>query len=107
MEAVVAPHPERGSQTFLLGRCDDKSLPKAERKRSQIEHARTASPGAQLIRLADKIGNLRDLDTSPPASWSIERRREYVDWFKSVIDGIRDRHEGSSTLFDRAYTRRP
>jgi hypothetical protein len=34
---------------------DDKSLPKAERKRLQIEHAAEASPEAQLVKLADKI----------------------------------------------------
>jgi GTP diphosphokinase / guanosine-3',5'-bis(diphosphate) 3'-diphosphatase len=86
---------------------DDKSLPKAERKRLQVKHAITTSPDAQLIKLADKICNLRDLDTYPPASWSIERRREYFDWCKSVVDGIRDRHEGLSALFDRAYAKRP
>ena len=26
----------------------------------------------------------------PPADWSIERRREYFDWAKRVIDGLRD-----------------
>jgi hypothetical protein len=37
----------------------------------------------------------------------IERRREYFDWCKSVVDGIRDGHEGLSALFDRAYAKRP
>jgi (p)ppGpp synthase/HD superfamily hydrolase len=55
---------------------DDKSLPKAERKRLQIEQAAAASPEAQLVKLADKICNLRDLDTMPPANWSLERQRE-------------------------------
>jgi guanosine-3',5'-bis(diphosphate) 3'-pyrophosphohydrolase len=86
---------------------DDKALPKAERKRLQIEHARAASPEAQLVKLADKICNLRDLETRPPADWSIERKREYFDWARSVVDGIRDRHSGLSTLFDQAYARRP
>ena len=37
---------------------DDKSLPKAERKRLQIEHAAEASPEAQLVKLADKKGGM-------------------------------------------------
>src|SRR2546421_10249231 len=37
---------------------DDKSLPKAERKRLQIEHAASASGAAKLVKLADKICNL-------------------------------------------------
>jgi guanosine-3',5'-bis(diphosphate) 3'-pyrophosphohydrolase len=86
---------------------DDKSLPKAERKRLQIEHAPAASPEAQLVKLADKICNLRDLLRRPPANWSIERKREYFDWSKAVVDGIRGRHAGLSALFDRAYAHRP
>ena len=86
---------------------DDKSLPKAERKRLQIEHARTGSAEAQLVKLADKIVELRDLATRPPAGWSGERKREYFDWCKAVIDTIRDRHVVLAELFDRAYAARP
>ena len=86
---------------------DDKSLPKAERKRLQIEHARTGSAEAQLVKLADKIVNLRDLATRPPAGWSRERKREYFDWCKAVVDAMRDRHAALAALFDRAYAARP
>lgn len=86
---------------------DDKSLPKAQRKRLQIEHARTASAGAQLVKLADKIVNLRDLATRPPASWSGERRRQYFDWAKDVADTMRERHPRLTALFDQAYAARP
>ena len=48
---------------------DDKTLPKAERKRLQIEHAAHISDKAKL---ADKISNLRDVATSPPPEWSLE-----------------------------------
>ena len=47
---------------------DDKSLPKAERKRAQIEHAAHISKKAKLVKLADKICNLRDVAHSPPAT---------------------------------------
>jgi guanosine-3',5'-bis(diphosphate) 3'-pyrophosphohydrolase len=86
---------------------DDKRLPKAERKRLQIEHARTASPEAQLVKLADKIVNLRDLATRPPASWSSARKREYFDWCRAVVDTMRGRHAALTALFDQAYAARP
>ena len=86
---------------------DDKSLPKAERKRLQIEHARTCSAEAQLVKVADKIVNLRDLATRPPAGWSGERKREYFDWCKAVVDTMRERHAALAALFDRAYAARP
>ncbi len=40
---------------------DDKNLEKSERKRLQVEHAAGISPGAKLVKLADKICNLRDV----------------------------------------------
>lgn len=45
---------------------DDKSLPKAERKLLQIKHASSISTEAKLVKLADKIANLRDILKSPP-----------------------------------------
>ena len=45
---------------------DDKSLPKIERKRKQVEHARHASVEARLVKFGDKLYNLRDLSQKPP-----------------------------------------
>ena len=64
---------------------DDKSLPKAERKRLQVEHARTLSAEAALVKLGDKISNVLDVTDSPPANWSLERRIEYLDWAGAVV----------------------
>lgn len=49
---------------------DDKSKPKQERKRLQIEHAKTASREAKLVKLADKLYNLRDLERCTPDGWT-------------------------------------
>ncbi|CAM4638213.1 unnamed protein product [Caretta caretta] len=56
---------------------DDKMLPKMERKRLQIERAPHSSRGARLVKLADKLYNLRDLNRSTPAGWSEQRVQEY------------------------------
>uniref|UniRef100_A0A1B0AF27 Uncharacterized protein n=1 Tax=Glossina pallidipes TaxID=7398 RepID=A0A1B0AF27_GLOPL len=45
---------------------DDKSLAKEERKRLQIENAANCSPKAKLVKLIDKLDNLRDLQVSLP-----------------------------------------
>ena len=86
---------------------DDKSLPKAERKRLQVEHAATMSEAAKLVKLADKICNLRDMSDHPPAKWDLARRREYFEWAKAVIDRLRGVHPQLEALFDAAYARRP
>lgn len=49
---------------------DDKSLPKAERKRLQIVHAKDSTYQAKLVKLADKLYNLRDLQASVPEGWT-------------------------------------
>ena len=86
---------------------DDKALGKAERKQLQIEHAAHISDQAKLVKLADKISNLRDMASCPPAGWDVERRREYFDWAKAVIDRLRGVHGQLETIFDEAYSRRP
>jgi guanosine-3',5'-bis(diphosphate) 3'-pyrophosphohydrolase len=86
---------------------DDKSLPKAERKRLQVEHAAGVSPGAKLVKLADKICNLRDVAERPPAKWDLARRQEYFEWSKRVIDQLRGTHAGLEAVFDAAYLKKP
>jgi (p)ppGpp synthase/HD superfamily hydrolase len=68
---------------------DDKKLPKAKRKKKQIETAPHKSPQAKLLKLADKTSNLRAIAASPPADWSVKRRIAYVDWALAVAQGLR------------------
>jgi guanosine-3',5'-bis(diphosphate) 3'-pyrophosphohydrolase len=86
---------------------DDKSLDKAERKRLQIVHAAGLSSEAKLVKLADKICNLRDVAERPPAKWDLERRREYFDWARRVVDRLRGAHARLEAAFDSAYLKRP
>ncbi len=68
---------------------DDKSLPKEERKRLQVEHATHLSNGAKQIKLADKICNMGDISPTEPAGWPLQRKREYLEWAEKVIAGCR------------------
>ena len=92
---------------IVLEVTDDKSLPKAERKQLQIVHAATASPSAQLVKLADKISNLRDLLSSPPTGWPAERKQAYFDWAARVVAGLRGVHPELEKVFDELSSRRP
>ncbi len=78
---------------------DDKRLPKAERKRLQVERAQHKSHRAKLIKLGDKICNVRDVTHAPPADWPLERRREYLDWTEAVVGGCR----GVNAALERCY----
>jgi GTP diphosphokinase / guanosine-3',5'-bis(diphosphate) 3'-diphosphatase len=86
---------------------DDKRLPKHERKRLQIEHAAQLSPEAKLVKLADKICNLRDVLASPPVGWSRSRKREYFEWAKQVVDGLKGSNSALETAFDEVYSQIP
>lgn len=80
---------------------DDKSLPKQERKRLQIEHAPHISAQAKLIKLADKICNLADVIASPPSNWSLERRQEYLLWTERVVSGLRGTNAALEETYDQ------
>lgn len=78
---------------------DDKRLPKTERKRLQIVHAPHLSSRAKLVKMADKISNVRSIIDAPPAEWSLQRRQEYLDWSDQVMAGCR----GNNPALDRLY----
>ncbi len=84
---------------------DDKSLPKDERKRLQVVKSASKSLGAKLVKLADKTANLRDLVATPPADWSDERRIQYFEWAREVVEGLRGTNAAIEAAFDEAYSR--
>ena len=84
---------------------DDKTLLKAERKRLQVVHAAHASPAAKLVKLADKIANLRDLATSPPADWSARRKADYAAWAGEVVAALRGINPALEAAFDATAAR--
>jgi guanosine-3',5'-bis(diphosphate) 3'-pyrophosphohydrolase len=86
---------------------DNKQLKKRKRKELQVKHGPHLTRKARLVKLADKICNLRDVAVNPPARWPLKRQIEYFDWAKSVIDGMRGTHARLEALFDEVYSLRP
>jgi guanosine-3',5'-bis(diphosphate) 3'-pyrophosphohydrolase len=86
---------------------DDTRLPKATRKQLQIDHAPHLSRRAALVKLADKIVNLRDLHSHPPAGWPLRRKQQYFDWAKAVVDGLPPVSPKLRKVFDQAHAQRP
>lgn len=97
----------REIRDIVLEVTDDKRLPKLERKQRQIDHAAELSLPARLVKLGDKICNLKDVADSPPAKWDLLRRQGYFDWARQVVDQIRGTNAGLEAAFDAAYARRP
>ena len=86
---------------------DVKFLAKESRKRLQVAKAGRASERARLVKLADKICNLRDILSSTPAGWSLARQQKYFDGAKEVVDQARGVNSKLERMFDQLYRQRP
>ena len=91
--------------TLVVEMTDDKSLPKEVRKALQVENAPHKSVRAQVIKLADKISNLRSILASPPATWSHERKREYFAWAQHVVGALSEPNPVLKAEFDKTYAK--
>jgi len=82
---------------------DDKSLPKQLRKQLQIDHAPYISRSAALIKVADKICNLRDLGQSPPIHWTVERKGKYIECARDVARALPISRHRMRRVFEDEY----
>jgi guanosine-3',5'-bis(diphosphate) 3'-pyrophosphohydrolase len=78
---------------------DDMSLPKEERRQKQIEDAPHKSSGAKLIKIADKISNIRARIVPQPSQEERNELIDYVAWGEKVVDGCR----GVNAILDRIF----
>lgn len=87
----------------------------------QIEHAKDSSDQAKLVKLADKLYNLRDLQKSIPEGWtqviykkisiacfdimipSQERCKDYFKWAKQVVDNLRGTNQALEDALDQIF----
>lgn len=82
---------------------DDKTLSKAERKRAQIEHVPHMSDRAKLVKLCDKLYNLRDFINDPPEGYTLERIQGYCVWSKMVLAGARGLNAPLEAALDEIF----
>ena len=84
---------------------DDRQLPREDRKRLQISQAPAKSYRARLIKLADKICNVRDALESPPPIWSQQKKQQYIEHAGEVVAALRGTSPALEHVFDALYTR--
>ena len=88
---------------LVLEVSDDKSLPKAERKRLQL--IAPYSLGAALIKVGDKTVNLQDIVNAPPP-WPRARKLAYFEHARTLVDRLCAEHDIPLALrdaFDQIY----
>ena len=81
---------------------DDNSLTKKNRKDLQITNAPKKSRRAKILKLADKISNLRSIANSPPENWDEQRKREYIQWSMRVANGLKGVNPWLEARFKKA-----
>jgi guanosine-3',5'-bis(diphosphate) 3'-pyrophosphohydrolase len=79
---------------------DDMNLSQTERRQKQIEDAPHKSPGAKLIKIADKISNIRARIHSDPSPEERADLTDYVDWAEQVVAGCRGGNAALDRMFD-------
>jgi (p)ppGpp synthase/HD superfamily hydrolase len=78
---------------------DDMTLPKDRRRQQQIIEAPKKSSGAKLIKIADKISNIRARIRPQPDRDERDDLIDYVAWAGKVAEGCR----GGNALLDRMF----
>jgi guanosine-3',5'-bis(diphosphate) 3'-pyrophosphohydrolase len=86
---------------------DDTLQDRESRKRLQVESAPKKSRRARMIKIADKIANLRSIAESPPVGWSARRKREYFSWAREVVAACGETNETLEKLFEQAARSQP
>jgi (p)ppGpp synthase/HD superfamily hydrolase len=78
---------------------DDMTLPKAERRQRQVVDAPKKSPGAKLVKIADKVSNIRARILPRPDRDERDDLIDYVAWAEKVVAGCR----GGNAMLDRTF----
>jgi guanosine-3',5'-bis(diphosphate) 3'-pyrophosphohydrolase len=81
---------------------DDMTLAKSERRRRQVIDAPKKSPGAKLIKIADKISNVRVRIFFEPDAEQRDELADYLAWAEQVVKGCRGVNLKLDALFDEA-----
>jgi (p)ppGpp synthase/HD superfamily hydrolase len=86
--------------TLVVEVTDDMSLSKATRRQKQIADAPHKSPGARLIKIADKVSNIRARIHSEPTPEERADLTDYVDCAEKVVAGCRGGNAALDRMFD-------
>ena len=69
---------------------NDMTLSSVDRRKKEAESIPFLSRKAKLVKLADKIANIRDISTMPPVGWNLEKKEAYFDFSLSIAERAKD-----------------
>jgi len=68
--------------------------------RQQLQRVDSLSKKARVIKLADKISNVKLLLSFPPEGWDLEKRSLYINWADRIIHALRGTNEKLKAYYD-------
>lgn len=66
----------------------EKKFRQAKRKKMELEHAKSLSINAAIVKLSDKLYNIRDLTAHPPIGWPNDRFVSYARFADAIAKNI-------------------
>lgn len=82
---------------------NDMSLSSSDRRVYESNAIPGLSHGAKLIKLADKLANIRDVSTMPPMGWTREKKSDYFDFALSIAEKAQDASPQLFSIFVNDY----
>lgn len=76
--------------SLVLEVSNDMDLSSQMRRAYEFEKVPDLSHRAKLIKLADKLANIRDVSTMPPAGWTKAKKNDYFDFALSIAERAKD-----------------
>lgn len=86
---------------------DDPDLSRLDRQEQLPQRVQEYHGPARLIKLAEKISKLKDLNDESPIGWSRQRRRDYYDWAAGVTAPLKGDNAVLDGLLEEALATRP
>ncbi len=82
---------------------NDMNLSSSERRMYEYNAISHLSHEAKLIKLADKLANIRDVSTMPPLGWTKEKKRAYFDFAMQIVQKAQDASPQLFQIFVKDY----
>ncbi|MEZ5314722.1 MAG: HD domain-containing protein [Chlamydiales bacterium] len=77
------------------------NLSSDENKQCQIDHVPCMSQDARLVKLADRLANITDLNTNPPSSWTSQKIENYFTWGEKLLAALRGTNHQLETMLKK------
>jgi len=79
---------------------DHNTANETEKFQQQLQRVDSLSRKARLIKLADKIANVKLLLSFPPEGWDLQKRSLYINWADRIISALRGTNEKLEAYYD-------